>query len=78
MVSKSNKQETCLQKISNPLINERHMLLDSYFYTHITSLLDFDMNDMVSFDTKYFLHFYMDPKLFSTTYNQPHWIVVRK
>ena len=34
------------------------MLVDSYFCTHVSRLLDFDTNDMVSFDTKYFfVHF---------------------
>ena len=31
------------------------MLVGSYFCTHVSRLLDFDMNDVVSFDTKYFL-----------------------
>ena len=53
-VSKSNKYETCQQKIITLLTNERHMLVDSYFYTHIYHLLGFDTDDMVSFDIKYF------------------------
>lgn len=28
--------------------------MSSYFYTHISYLLDLDMNDVVSFDIKYF------------------------
>ena len=35
------------------LTNERRVS-GSYFCTHISHLLDFDMDDMVSFDTKYF------------------------
>ena len=53
-VLKSNKYETCQQKITTQLINERHMLVGCYFYTHISHLLGFDTNDMVSFNTKYF------------------------
>ena len=53
-VLKSNKHETCQQKITTQLINERHMLVGCYFYTHISHLLGFDTNDMVSFNTKYF------------------------
>ena len=29
----------------------------SYFYTHISRLLNFDTDNVVSFDTKYFFHF---------------------
>ena len=54
MVLKSNKYKTCQQKIINPLIIERHVLMGSYFCMHIYRLLDFDTADMVSFDTKYF------------------------
>ena len=39
-VSKSNKRETYQQKITNPLINERHVLVDSYLCTHISRLLN--------------------------------------
>ena len=53
-MSKSNKCETCQQKITNPLTNERHVLVNSYFCTHVSRLLDFDMDDVVSFGTKYF------------------------
>ena len=28
--------------------------MGSYFWTHVFRLLDFDMDDIVSFDTKYF------------------------
>ena len=52
-VSKSNKCETCQQKITILLTNERHILVSSYFYTHVFYLLGFDMIDMVSMDTKY-------------------------
>ena len=51
-VSKFNKCETCQQKISNPLINERHVLVSTYYCTHISRLLEFDKDDVVSFDTK--------------------------
>ena len=54
VVSKSNKYETCQQKITNTLTIERHVLVGSYFCTHISCLLDFDMDDVLSFDTKYF------------------------
>ena len=30
------------------------MLVNSYFYTYIFRLLNFDIDDVVSFDTKYF------------------------
>ena len=52
-VSKFNKYETCQQKITNPLTNERHVLVSTYYCTHISRLLEFDMDDVVSFDTKY-------------------------
>ena len=55
-VSKSNKCETCQQKITTPLTNERHVLVSSYFYINISYLLDFDTADVVSFDTKYLFH----------------------
>ena len=54
-VSKSNKCETCQQKITNSLTIEKHVLVGSYFCTHVSRLLDFNTNDVVSFDTKYFL-----------------------
>ena len=52
-VSKSNKCKTCQQKITNPLTNERH-IVNSYFCTHVSRLLNFDTNGVVSFDIKYF------------------------
>ena len=39
VVSKSNKCETCQQKITNPITNERHVLLGSYFCIYISSSL---------------------------------------
>ena len=48
-ILKSNKCKTYQQKIINPLINEKHVLVDSYFYTHISRLLNFNMDDVVSF-----------------------------
>ena len=56
-VSKSNKRETYQQKITNPLINERHVLVDSYLCTHISRLLNFNTDDMASFDINYILTF---------------------
>ena len=56
-VSKSNKRETYQQKITNPLINERHVLVDSYLCTHISRLLNFNTDDMTSFDINYILTF---------------------
>jgi len=35
-ISKFNKCETCQQKITIPLTNERHVLVGSYFYTHVS------------------------------------------
>ena len=32
MVSKSSKCKTCQQKITNTLINERHVLMGSFFF----------------------------------------------
>ena len=46
-VSKANKCEICQQKITNLLTIERHILMDSYFCTHISYFLDFDSNDVV-------------------------------
>ena len=31
----------------------KNVLVDIYFYTHIFHLLDFNIDDMVSFDIKY-------------------------
>ena len=53
-VSKSNKCETYQQKITNPLTIERHVLVGNYFCTHVSRLFDFDTDNVVSFDTKYF------------------------
>ena len=53
-VLKSNKCETRWQKITVPLTNERHVLIGSYFYTHVSHLLGFDTDDVISFDTKCF------------------------
>ena len=54
VVSKSNKCETYQQKITTQLTNERLVLMGSYFYTHVSHLLGFNMNDVVTFDTKFF------------------------
>ena len=51
-VSKFNKCETCQQKITNSLTNERHVLVSTYYCTHISHLLKFDTDDVVSFNTK--------------------------
>ena len=32
----------------------RNMLINSYFYTHIFYLLDFNINNVILFNTKYF------------------------
>ena len=54
-VSKSNKCETCQQKITNTLTIEKHVLVDSFFFcTHISCSLDFDIDNVVSFEIKYF------------------------
>ena len=42
------------QKIITSLTNERRVLVGNYFCTHVSCLLDFDMDDVVLFDTKYF------------------------
>ena len=34
----------------------KNVLVSSYFYTHISHLLDFDIDDVVSFDTKYIFY----------------------
>ena len=36
------------------LTTAKHVLVNSYFYTYIFRLLNFDIVDVVSFDTKYF------------------------
>ena len=51
-VSKFNKCNTCQHKITTLLTNEKHVLVDSYFYTYISYSLSFDTNDILSFDTK--------------------------
>ena len=51
-----NKGETYQQKITNSLIIERYVLVGNYFCTHISRLLDFDTNNVVSFDIKIFFH----------------------
>ena len=53
-VSKFNKCKTCQQKTINSLIIEKYVLVSSYFCTNVSHLLDFDMDDMVSFDKNYF------------------------
>ena len=45
-VLKFNKCETCQPKIANPLTIERYVLVGCYFYTHVSRLLSFDMNDV--------------------------------
>ena len=59
-ILKFNKYKTCQQKIFNSLTNEKHVLICNFFFffIHISYLLYFDMNDMVSLDTKYFFHDY--------------------
>ena len=54
VLSESSKCKTCQQNIINPLIVERHVLVGSYFCTHFSRLLDFDTDNVISFDTKYF------------------------
>ena len=51
-----NKHKTCQQKIFTSLTNEKYVLICSFFFflIHISYLLYFDMNDMVSLDTKNF------------------------
>ena len=58
VVSKSNKYETRQEKITNPLTIKKLVLVCSYFCTHISHLLNFHMDDVVLFDTKYFFIFY--------------------
>ena len=54
IVSKSNKYEICQQKITNPLTIEKQVLVGSYLCPHVSHLLDFDMDNVISFDIKYF------------------------
>ena len=55
VVSKSNKWDT-FAKNNYHAKNERHVLMSSYFYIHVSRLLNFDMDDMVLFDSKYYFH----------------------
>ena len=34
----------------------KDVLVGSYFYIYISHLLDFDTDDVISFDTKHFFH----------------------
>ena len=54
VVTKFKKCEICQQKIIDQLTIERHVLMSSYFCTHVSRLLNFDTDDLVSFNTKYF------------------------
>lgn len=45
------------KKITTLLTDERHVLVSNYFCTHVCHLLDFDTNDIVSFNIKYFFFF---------------------
>ena len=42
------------KKYTISLTNEKHILVSSYFYIHVSYLLGFDIDDVISFDTKYF------------------------
>ena len=64
-VSNSNNREICLQKITTSLINERHVLVGSYFCIQISHLLYFDTNDVISFNTWYFFDIVKDNKFFN-------------
>ena len=46
VASKSNKCEQCQQKINTPLTNKIQVLVGNYFYTHVSHLLGFDMDDV--------------------------------
>ena len=54
----SNDTMSAVWLYQNPLsvrhVSKKHVLVGSYFYPHISYLLSFDINNMVSFDTKYF------------------------
>ena len=57
VVSKSNKCEKCLKKkkkIATSLTNKKYVLVGSYFCTYISCLLDFNTDNIISFDIKYF------------------------
>ena len=34
--------------------NERHVLVDNYFYIHVSCLLNFDIDDVILFNSKYY------------------------
>ena len=53
-ILKFSKCETCQQKITTLLTNERHVSVNSYFYTHVSHLLSFNTDDVISFITKCF------------------------
>ena len=53
VISKSNNCERCRQKITNPLTIEKYVLVGSYF-VHVSHLFNFDIDDVISFDTKCF------------------------
>ena len=42
------------KKKNSSLTTERHLLVNSYFWTLDSYLLNFDTDKVVSFDTKYF------------------------
>ena len=68
-VLKFNKHKTCQQKIFTSLTNEKYVLICSFFFfIHISYLLYFDMNDVVSLDTKYFFHDYNPLSSLDTNY----------
>ena len=61
-VSKSNKYKTCQQKKKTTLLtNKRRVLVGGYFCAHVSHLLDFDMDDIVSsiFYTIIYLYYYL-------------------
>ena len=64
-ISKSNKCQKYQQRITNLLRIEKHVLADNYFCTHVSHLLNFDMDDVISLDIKLFFHF-LDPILLKT------------
>lgn len=50
--------------MTNPLTNKNRVLIVSY--VHVSNLLNFDMNDMVSFDNKFFFCFFVFNAYFNT------------
>ena len=46
-----------LEKNNYSTTNKRHVFVDNYFYIHIFYLLYFNINDMLSLDSKYFFLF---------------------